>query len=85
MEIKESLTVVIKSPKDYEILQALVDTYEYFTQFRVDADWIGYDNAKGYYTVIFRYEGNENRSSDDRKNDILDMLTYIEAKKYFFP
>lgn len=85
MEIKESITVVIKSPKDYEILQALVATYEYFTQFGVDADWIGYDDAKGYYTVIFCYEGNENRSSNDRKNDILDMLTYIEAKKYFFP
>lgn len=85
MQVSQSLTVRTKSPKEYEMLKAIVATYEYFTPFGTGAKWVGYDEVREQYTVIFDCEGNEDKSTEDRKNDIVDMLTYIEDGKYYFP
>ena len=82
MQVRDCLTVVTKSPKEYELLRALIDTYEYFTQLGTSAQWLGFDEVTGLYTAIFDYEGTDIVDKENRKNDILDIVDYIKCRSY---
>lgn len=85
MKVYDTITVETKSPTEYRLLQAIVDTYEHFTLFGIDVKWLGFNEETALYTAVFSFEGSAEYSSEFRKADIEDLISYVNEGKYYRP